>query len=132
MRLSKELVLRNNLGKLGKGSRTHSRARHPPHSTTIIIMKIHHGKELHDEVLIVLVRELTERYDPQPTKSIIHPGIDMSIVPQVLHINLLVGSKLLCLDHHQHMKNTMLVPIAESWVHDELSGIHIRILLTES
>src|ERR1043165_820593 len=71
MRLNKELELRNDLDKLGKRSRTHSRARHPSHSTSIIIQKIDRGIELHDKVLIVLVRELTEMNDPQPTKSII-------------------------------------------------------------
>src|SRR4051812_29661334 len=94
IRLNKELV-RNDLRELGERSRTDRCARHPTHSTSIIIHEIDRGIELHDEVLIVLVRELTKWNYPKSSKSIIHPGIDMSIIPQELHINLLVGSKLL-------------------------------------
>src|SRR3954471_18468330 len=94
MSLTEELV-RNDLSKLGKRIRTNRRARHPPHSTSIIIHEEDSGIELHDKILIVLVRELTERYEPKPPKSIIHTGINMSIIPQALHIDLLVGSKLL-------------------------------------
>src|SRR4051812_37615708 len=47
MRLTKEL-LGNDLNKLGEGSRTDSRARHPTHSTSIIIHEKDCGIELHD------------------------------------------------------------------------------------
>src|SRR3954470_9118136 len=47
MRLSVELV-RNDLSKLGKRSRTDRSARHPTHSTSIIIHEEDSGIELHD------------------------------------------------------------------------------------
>src|SRR4051812_32711844 len=119
MRLSKELV-GNDLRKLGERSRTDSCARHPTHSTSIIVHEIDRGIELHDEVLIVLVRELTERHDPKSCKIIIHPGIDMSIIPQVLHINLLVGRELLRLSHQQLSENKVLVYVAEPRICVEL------------
>src|SRR3954470_10062095 len=78
---------------------------HPTHSTSIVIHEEDSGIELHDKILIILVRELTERYKTKPPKSIIHTGINMSIIPQVLHIDLLVGSKLLRLSHHQLIEN---------------------------
>src|SRR3954471_23879773 len=106
MRLTEELV-GNDLKKLGERSRTDSCAKHPTHSTSIIIHEIDCGIELHDKVLIVLVSELTEWNDLKSSKSIIHPGIDMSIITQELHINLLVGSKLLRLGHHQLIENTV-------------------------
>src|ERR1041384_3868555 len=107
MRLSVELVW-NNLSKLGKRGRTDRSARHPAHSTSIVIIEVDSGIELHDKILIVLVRELTERYETKPPKSIIHTGINMSIIPQVLHIDLLVGTKLLLLSHHQLIENSGL------------------------
>src|SRR3954469_9891630 len=102
------------------------------HSMSIVIHEEDSGIELHDKILIVLVRELTERYDPKSPKSIIHIRINMSIIPQVLHIDLLVGSKLLRLGHHQLIENTGLKHIAEPWICSKLSGSDIGVLLTKS
>src|ERR1044072_5583012 len=48
VRLSVELVW-NDLSKLGKPGRTDRSARHPPHSTRIIIVEVNSGIELHDK-----------------------------------------------------------------------------------
>ena len=74
MRLREELIGREHIHKLSKRSRTLMCARHPPQSTSTIIVEVDNGIELHDMILIVLVLKGDKWDDPKSAKSIITPG----------------------------------------------------------